>query len=92
MLDLIIKNGLCYIDSDLKDQDIGIKDSQIVEIGKIKSKISPSSSFYKPDRETKILRNILKANDKGLLPDSKIRSIYKELISGCLSLEEILKV
>ena len=37
MLDLIIKKGLCYIDSDLKDQDIGIKDSQIVEIGKIKS-------------------------------------------------------
>ena len=27
-----------------------------------------------------------------MLPDSKIRSIYKELISGCLSLEEILKV
>ncbi len=36
MLDLIIKNGLCYIDNDLKSQDIGIKDSQIVEIGKIK--------------------------------------------------------
>ncbi|SVC01057.1 uncharacterized protein METZ01_LOCUS253911, partial [marine metagenome] len=35
MLDLIIKNGLCYIDNDLKSQDIGIKDSQIVEIGKI---------------------------------------------------------
>ena len=36
MLDLIIKNGSCYIDNDLKNQDIGIKDSRIVEIGKIK--------------------------------------------------------
>ncbi len=36
MLDLIIKNGLCYIDNDLKNQDIGIKDNKIVEIGKIK--------------------------------------------------------
>ena len=36
MLDLIIKNGLCYIDNDLKSQDIGIKDNKIVEIGKIK--------------------------------------------------------
>ena len=36
MLDLIIKNGLCYIDNDLKGQDIGIKDNKIVEIGKIK--------------------------------------------------------
>ena len=36
MLDLIIKNGSCYIDNDLKDnQAIAIKESQIVEIGKI---------------------------------------------------------
>ena len=63
-----------------------------VSIGQIKSKTSPNSSFYKPDRETKILRNIIRSNKKGLLPDSKIRIIYKELISGCLSLEEVLKV
>ena len=35
MLDLIIKNGLCYIDKDLKNQDIAVKDGKIVEIGKI---------------------------------------------------------
>jgi dihydroorotase len=35
MLDLIIKNGSCYIDKDLKDQDIAIKDGKIIEIGKI---------------------------------------------------------
>ena len=28
MLDLIIKNGSCYIDKDLKDQDIAIKDGK----------------------------------------------------------------
>ena len=37
MLDLIIKNGTCYIDGHLKVQDIGIKDSKIAEIGKIES-------------------------------------------------------
>ena len=66
--------------------------SHAVSIGKLKSKISPKSSFYKPDRETKILRNIIQSNEKGILPDTKIRAIYKELISGCLSLEEILKI
>ena len=86
-----LRNRIDKIDKDLYKL-IQRRASYAVEIGKIKSKISPSSSFYKPDRETKIFRNILKANDKGLLPDSKIRSIYKELISGCLSLEEILKV
>jgi len=35
MLDLIIKNGHCYIDNDLKSQDIAIKDNKILEIGKI---------------------------------------------------------
>ena len=34
MLDLIIKNGACYIDKDLKDQDIAIKDGKITKIGK----------------------------------------------------------
>ena len=37
MLDLIIKNGLSYIDKDLKSKDIAIKDGKIVEIGKINS-------------------------------------------------------
>ena len=37
MLDLIIKNGSCYIDNDLKDQDIAIKEGKIIEIGKIDS-------------------------------------------------------
>jgi len=38
MLDLMIKNGSCYIDHDLKNQDIAIKDNKIVEIGKISEK------------------------------------------------------
>ena len=37
MLDLIIKNSFCYIDGDLKDKDIGIKEGKIVEIGKIET-------------------------------------------------------
>ena len=35
MLDLIIKNGQCYIDGELKDVDVAIKDGKIQGIGKI---------------------------------------------------------
>ena len=35
MLDLIIKNGKCYIDGELKDLDVAIKDGKIHQIGKI---------------------------------------------------------
>jgi len=37
MLDLIIKNGACYINGELIHQEIGIKDAKIVEIGNIKT-------------------------------------------------------
>ena len=86
-----LRNSIDAIDQDLYAL-IQKRASYAVDIGKLKSKLSPKDSYYKPDRESKILRNILKANEKGLLPDSKIRIIFKELISGCLSLEEVLKV
>jgi len=35
MLDLIIKNGQCYIDGELKDVDVAIKDGKIHKIGDI---------------------------------------------------------
>ena len=86
-----LRNKIDKIDKDLLTL-IQKRASLAVDIGKIKSKISPNSSFYKPDREANIIRNILKANENGALSNLKVRSIYKELISGCLSLEEALKI
>ena len=40
MLDLIIKNGLCYIDGNLKKQDIGIKNNKITKTGTLDSENS----------------------------------------------------
>ena len=56
-----LRNKIDKIDKDIY-RLIQRRASHAVAIGRIKSKVSPSSSFYKPDRETKILRNILKAN------------------------------
>ena len=38
MLDLIIKNGKCYIDGELKDADVSVKDGKIQQIGQISEK------------------------------------------------------
>ena len=35
MLDLIIKNGQCYINGELKDVDVAVKEGKIQNIGKI---------------------------------------------------------
>ena len=87
----ILRSKIDKIDKSLYDL-IQKRAKIAVEIGNVKSKIAPNSSFYKPDRESKILRNIISSNKKGLLPDKNIRTIFKNIISGCLSLEEILKV
>ena len=42
MLDLIIKNGQCYIDNDLKDVDIGIQGGKIVKIGSLEEEAKKS--------------------------------------------------
>ncbi len=42
MLDLIIKNGKCYIDKNLEEVDIGIQNSKIVKIGKLDEDASQS--------------------------------------------------
>ena len=57
------------------------------KIGDLKGLIDSSKSFYKPDREAEILRSISKLNE-GPIPDNKIKYIFKEIISSCLSLEE----
>jgi chorismate mutase/prephenate dehydratase len=61
-------------------------------LAKLNPRQVPTHHFIKPDREATILRNILKANENGALSNEKIKTIYKELISGCLSLEEALKI
>ena len=38
MLDLLIKNGQCYIDGELKNVDVSIKDGKILDIGQISEK------------------------------------------------------
>ena len=35
MLDLIIKNGQCFIDGELKELNVGIKNGKIQQIGQI---------------------------------------------------------
>ena len=35
MLDLIIKNGSCFVDGEIKEQDIAVKNGKILKIGKV---------------------------------------------------------
>ncbi len=47
--------------------------------------------FYKPEREAQVLRKIADRND-GLLKDSSVVYIFREIMSACLALENPLKI
>ncbi|MBD1152438.1 allantoinase, partial [Pelagibacterales bacterium SAG-MED22] len=53
MLDLIIRNGKCYIDGELKEVDVAIKDKKIQLIGQIsedaKETIDATIKIKKPE-------------------------------------------
>ena len=61
-------------------------------IGELKIQDPNKQSFYRPDREAKIIRQVLQSNEGGLIKNQQLKYIYKELISACLALEESLKI
>ncbi|MAM88239.1 MAG: chorismate mutase [unclassified Hahellaceae] len=48
-------------------------------------------SFYRPEREAQVLRNIMKQNS-GPLPDADVARLFREIMSACLALEKPLRV
>ena len=61
----------------------------VVEIGKLKSKAD--TPIYAPDREKAVFERIIKANN-GPLPDSTLKAIWRELMSGSFFLERPLRI
>jgi chorismate mutase/prephenate dehydratase len=59
------------------------------EIGRFKRR--ENTSLYAPAREKAVYQNIARLN-QGPLPDSTLRAVYREIISGCLALEHPLNV
>ena len=76
-------------------------DKQIIknlnERGKLAQKIkkakslSNNNNLFRPEREAQILRSLENFND-GPLTNENLRSIFREIISSCLSLEKQLKI
>ena len=48
-------------------------------------------AIYRPEREAQVLRRIAALNP-GPLPESAVRTIFREIMSACLALEQPLKV
>ncbi|MDH7500453.1 MAG: prephenate dehydratase [candidate division NC10 bacterium] len=61
----------------------------VIQIGREKER--RQMGFFAPDREEEIHRRLASLN-RGPLPDRVLHAIYREILSGCLSLEKPLQV
>ena len=60
-------------------------------VGISKSASGKAVDYYRPERETEVLRLALKRN-KGPLRDEEIARLFREIMSACLAQQEPLKV
>ncbi|SMM97900.1 Chorismate mutase I / Prephenate dehydratase [uncultured Candidatus Thioglobus sp.] len=60
-------------------------------VAEVKKAAKDNSSFYRPEREAQVLRNIIAHNDT-LLKDKDMAHIFREIMSACLALEQGINV
>ena len=60
-------------------------------LAKETANLKKSNDIYKPEREAKIIRNLISLNE-GPLAEKQIISIFNEIISSCRQLEKEIKV
>lgn len=61
------------------------------EVARVKRESDPDAEFYRPEREARVLRRILKQNP-GPLSDEEMARLFREVMSACLALEEPLTI
>ena len=61
------------------------------EVAAVKGQTESNNSFYRPEREAQVLRKIIDRN-KGPLSEEEIARLFREIMSACLALEQVLNI
>ena len=61
------------------------------QVGKAKGSLKAAVDYYRPERESQVLRQVLDRND-GPLSDEVLLRLFREIMSACLAQQEPLKV
>ena len=69
---------------------LGKRSQLVINAGKIKE-VAGDSSYYRPEREAQLIRNLINRNKSEISQDG-IKQIFKEIISACFVLEKNIKV
>ena len=94
---MTIENQLSQIRDQIDAVDIEIQNlinqraNLALEVGSIKKSSEDKSIFYRPEREAKILENII-ARNSGPLSNEQITAIFRSLLTACLTLQQPIRV
>jgi chorismate mutase/prephenate dehydratase len=61
------------------------------KIAQVKEGGAGNRNYYRPEREAQVLRNIIDQN-RGPLADEEIARLFREVMSACLALEQVLNI
>jgi chorismate mutase/prephenate dehydratase len=61
------------------------------QVGKAKGPLKAAVDYYRPERESQVLRQVLDRND-GPLADEVLLRLFREIMSACLAQQEPLKI
>lgn len=61
------------------------------EVARVKRQSDPSADFYRPEREAQVLRGVMSRNP-GPLSGEEVTRLFREIMSACLALEQLLNV
>jgi len=82
---LNLRNQIDHLDEEILAR-LAERARHAQRIGMIKQ-----GNLYRPEREAQVLRRLAEANP-GPLPDAAVQTIFREIMSACLALEQPLKV
>jgi len=61
------------------------------EVARVKGQHLDNNGFYRPEREAQVLRSIIEKNE-GPLSEEEIARLFREIMSACLALEQVLNI
>ena len=85
-----IRNKIDEVDDKLLEL-ISARAALAAEVRELKSNDSGQASYYRPEREARILQHIIDSNP-GPLSGEEVARLFREIISACLALEQQLNI
>ncbi|MCV6637035.1 prephenate dehydratase [Candidatus Albibeggiatoa sp. nov. NOAA] len=79
--------------TDIEIQELLNKRAQLAkQVAQAKYAEEENPTFYRPERENQVLQNVITRNKDGLLEDSTLTLLFREIMSACLALQKKLRV